>query len=191
MIKKIGIIILALLITAGLGIVSYYYVTTPRQEGVCKLKTVSSVPYLYEYDIVHFFRTSDKKPESLSDFPEDVDGQKLFFTIPFTNRQLNGCLVDHGQKRYTVYIDLNGNNSLADEKPLDSRKKKYSSQNGSIHLFGPATLKQDVTVRTPFYLFLTNFTGGIHIAPTTVAKGKIRVDGKIHKVMLADLDFDG
>ena len=170
MIKKIGILFLALLITAGLGVALYHYMTTPREEGVCKFKTVSSVPYLHEYDIVLFFRTKDKKPESLLGIPENIDGQKIFFTIPFTHRDLNGCLIDHGQKRYTVYVDLNGNNSLADEKPLVSQKKKYHSPDDAIYLFGPVSLKPDNAITTPFYLFLTNFTGGIHIAPTTIKK---------------------
>jgi hypothetical protein len=189
--KKIGVIPFALLVTVVLGIVLYFHMTTLGKEGISKLKTVSSIPYLYEYDIVAFFRTKDKKPESLLDVPENTDGEKIFFTIPFTDRDMNGCLIDHGENRYTVYADLNGDNSLSDEKPLLSQKKTFNSPDYAIYLFGPSSIKSGNVTTSPFYLFLTNHTFGIHIAPTTIRKGKIRLNGVIHKVVLADLDFDG
>ena len=190
--KKVGLTLIILAALAIAGVVLHDYLTTPKEEGVCKLRTVSSKPYLYEYDIVHFFWTTPQKPELLLDSPENITGQKLFFTIPFTHDNLNGCLFDHGQNHYTIYADLNGNNSLADEKPFMSRKKKYRSPDGGvIYLFGPVSFKTESITTAPFYLFLSNFTGGIHIAPTTIQKGKIKINNNIHNIMLADLDFDG
>ena len=188
MIKKITILLLVLLITAVLGVVVHHYMTTPWQEGVCTLKTVSSVPYLYAYDIVNFYWTSERNPDipDISGNSITCDGRKILFSVPFKHRNLNGCLFDRGQSRYTLYADLNGNGSLTDEKPVVSQKKS-----DSFFLFGPLSLTDETTKNAPFYLFLSNFTAGIHIGPATIKKGKIKLNGNIHDLMLADLDFDG
>lgn len=194
MIKRITGILLILLITAGLGIGLYRYMTTPRQEGVCKLKTVPSLSYLYKYDIVNFYWTSEKNPDintdSLSGIPKNISGRKIFFSIPFRDRTLDGCLFDHGQNGYTIYADLNDNGSLTDESPVVSHKQTYDDGD-FLFLFGPLSLTDKTVLTAPFYLFLSNFTAGIHIGPTTIKKGKIKLNGHVHDLMLADMDFDG
>lgn len=191
MIKKTAILLLALLIPTGLGLAVHHYMTTPSTPGVCKLKTVSSVPYLHKDDIVNFYWTSKRNPDipDISEGLAPVKGRKILFSVPFKHRDLNGCLFDQGQNGYTIYADLNNDGSLADETPVVSHKQTYDDED-FLFLFGPLSLT-DNTETPPFYLFLSNFTAGIHIGPTTIKKGKIKLNGSIHDLMLADLDFDG
>ncbi|MCE5185152.1 MAG: hypothetical protein LLF76_03400 [Planctomycetaceae bacterium] len=186
--KKVGLIILVLTLATAGGLALQYYLSIPKEEGVAHLKTVSSVAYLYEYDVVNFFWALDKEPESLSGMPENISGDKTFFSIPFRDGNLTCCLFDKGNQDYTLYADLNGNNSLSDEKPIQSHKKNYR-HDGSLYVFGPLSLNDPGSAA--FYLILSNHLRGIHVAPTTVQKGKIRINNQIHEIMLADLDFDG
>ena len=186
--RRLCILFAGLVLIAAISAV---YLTLPWQEGVCKLRTTSSVGQIFNYSIDSGYATTASKPDSLADISEDISGAKHYFTIPFKDRKLLGCLVVKGKSQYTVYADLNGNNSLADEEPLAVRHKKNRVFNFRSTFFGPASLKGDTACKASFYLFITNHVGSIHVAPARIKTGKIRINGQRHKIALADLDYDG
>jgi hypothetical protein len=184
--RKKAFILMTLAILLGTGAAFYWRLRLPQSEGVCRLETVSSVPYLFKHGISNYFLALDEKPPALSPVPVSPDTLQRYFSIRFKNRTLNCCLI--GEEGYILYADLNGDNSFSDEKPLGFRKEFYAD-NEFIYLFGPLSFADDAST-APFYLCRTDYSAVIHAAPVTVKTGKIRIGDSVHSVMLADLDFD-
>jgi len=191
--KKKGYILLAIPILVEMSFTVWQHLhipsphaDAPQAEGVCALKTVSSVPYLAKYVISHYFRALDEKPPSLSGVPQTDPDQTTFFSVPFRHRNMYCCLV--AEDTLTLYADRNGNNDLLDEKPLSPRRQKIVD-NVFLNVFGPLSLADDAST-APFYLYLPDDSAAIHRAPVTLSTGKIRIGESLCDVILADLDFD-
>ncbi len=192
--KKIGIILLTLLITVALGIVLYHYMTIPREEGVCKLKTVQAKPSISPPFNTPFIQqrtnVSRKKPDQILDMPTEKNSETpLYFVFTLNQIKFPG-VVYRGEKQWTIYADINLNGKLSDEKAVVGKIRK-KSQYRTDYVFGPLSIEDPSPLPIPpVYLAFSNYHY-ISLHPAHYRTGKIRLNGTIYRVALMDGNYDG
>jgi hypothetical protein len=184
-----------LLIAVVAGAVAWWRHCTaaPKEEGIARLKLESAIPYIYNNRVpCQYYPTNSQKTDSLIELPADTSEETLFFKLNLPDSEIAGCFSPNGKNRYRLYLDTNGNNQLSDEQPFISfRKFPYRFKEPQYAVFGPISINnKDTQYYAPFYLFFTNHVSYIHIAPTTVRTGQIKLGDAVYDAALGDLDYD-
>ncbi len=191
--KKVGILILVLAIAAAGSFVIFYSMTTPRAEGIARLKKISAEPDTRAPFNASFIRktvnVSRQKPGSILDLPaESPDESPLYFAYTIHDSNCPG-IIYCGDKQWMIYTDSNLNGKLSDEKGIKGTARKVSSYR-TDYIFGPVTYQNSFVSIPPVYFVYSGYTN-ITLFPATHRAGKIRLGNSVYRVGLLDGDYDG
>jgi len=198
LIKKIGILFIALLITAGLGAALYHYMTTPRQEGVAHLKPAKIKLYSgLTYSSSSFAAREKTRPVELIDLPPEVrdsDAGVFYFSLPIGKNNIFAIIQKPASGNPKAWIDADMDNRLSDEKALSGTAKKHRESRHDVWEyfdFGKTRLSGKNFTSAPFYFVCGKGCNYIDIRPVDCMRGKIRLGGRIYRVAVVDGDYDG
>lgn len=150
------------------------------------------------------------KPEELKGLPKDLGKRVYYYSGEVAGRTVI-ALINSGKTRQ-LYVDLDGDLDLSDEKPVTSKRVRSTFNFGwsSAYRFGPLSFawpaSQPAEVKlaaagaeagrgardggTPFFAEQLDIDYLI-IRPAVCRRGTIRIDEKSYNLLLTDGNYDG
>lgn len=197
-IKKIGLAIIALAVLAFVGIIGYDFITTPKEEGVAHLRSVTVKPNtaLIEY-LGSYIYGQTARPDGLIDLPSQISDSEhniIYFSLPVGKNTLFAVTQRTASGQINTWIDTNYDQHLSDEKTLSGTARKRSGQRGRVWYyidFGKHRITGKTFTSAPFYFLCSDRGDYCIVQPVNCMQGKIRLGKWIYRVAAIDGDYDG
>ena len=195
--KKLSLVFATLLITAGLAVVLYVYMTTPREEGIAHLKAVKLKPNSQLASFSSPFVSRDTtRPVEIIDIPSHITKAPYvyYYSLPVGDKNIHVIIRNPSPKDTSAWIDMDMDNCLSDEKEFVGKRKIYGRANSSkieyYYDFGIIELPEEKSC-SRFHLYCGIGGHYVYIQPTHFYTGKIRLQDRIYHVAVIDGDYDG
>lgn len=191
--KKAGIIVFVLLLIGAAGLILHHFLTTPREEGVAHLEIEPVEPFFPLCNSISEWipYIPEGRPAELIDLPGDLKNpsELRYFYVPIGAQKVYAIIETLSTQEAKAWIDTNMDLRLSDETGLSGTLVKYT-ENKDAMFFGQTQLAGDTFSSQPFHLTCYS-DSWIRVYPVSYETGRIRLENRIHRIILIDGDYDG
>lgn len=189
-------VILFIALTLAVAIVSTCAKREPVEEGRCRLKFKA----VAEHDeailalATQNLSSSTDKPSELTDLPKDLIADYVYFLAELAGKNTPMILGSYSKLEHSMlYVDMNGDGRLSDEKPYRPKITEIPETNGKEYKFGPIVMRYldaEREFETKFYA--KTYSGRqLVLHPSGYRVGKLRLDKNTYEVAVVDGNLDG